>query len=178
MNKLEIIKSAIRCFEKKGIKFSLADLTADLNISRRTLYEYFESKEAILNAIVKYVFNDIVNIHRRILTEDISSIDKLKKILLVYPTGIDLDNYKISKIGKLLPSLMKLINGELEANWVLTLSVFEECKANGEIRECDGEVFRMVMLGIYEISMTYENHQHMLEQSIELLFSGLILLKD
>lgn len=175
MNKLDIIKSTIKCFESKSIKFSLSDLTADLNVSRRTLYEYFDSKEDIINAVVEYIFNDIESAHKRILAEDSSSIEKLKKILLVYPSIINLDGYRISKIGESLPSVIRLINSELEANWLLTLSVFEKCKANGEIKDCSREVFRMVMLGIYEISMTYENHQQMLEQSIELLFGGLII---
>ena len=175
MDKLDIIKCAIKCFEKKNIKFSMADLTAELNVSRRTLYEYFDSKEDIVNAVVKYIFNDIESTHKRILAEDISSIEKLKKILLVYPSMINLDGYNISKIGELLPSVMKLINSELEANWALTISVFEECKVNKQIGDYDCEVFRMVMLGIYEISMTYQNHHQMLEQSIELLFGGLII---
>lgn len=52
---------------------------------------------------------------------------------------------------------------------LLTSVVFKECKANGEIKDFSCEVFRMVMLGIYEMTMTYENHQQMLAESIELL---------
>lgn len=40
----------------KGLKFTMADLAKSLGMSKKTIYSFFETKEALLNDVVDYAF--------------------------------------------------------------------------------------------------------------------------
>lgn len=48
----KIINQTIQLFQAKGLKFTLDELASELSISKKTIYQYFPSKEAILNEVV------------------------------------------------------------------------------------------------------------------------------
>ena len=52
----KIINQTIQLFQAKGLKFTLDELASELRISKKTIYQYFPSKEAILNEVVEYGF--------------------------------------------------------------------------------------------------------------------------
>lgn len=56
------------------------------SISKMTLYKYFPSKEKLINACVKYQKDKLTEqiIHIKDLTNDISEVDKLKKIFFTH----------------------------------------------------------------------------------------------
>ena len=50
----QILKAAIRCFRKRGFhQTTLRDIAAEFGMSVGHIYNYFESKEAIIEAMVE-----------------------------------------------------------------------------------------------------------------------------
>lgn len=55
MTKTELVKNAFDLFRLYGVKSSsMDDISFGLNVAKKTLYKYFDSKEILLNECVKY----------------------------------------------------------------------------------------------------------------------------
>ncbi len=172
-DKIEVIRCAIKLFEKKGLKFSVLDLAKELSTSKRTVYAFFENKEALIQAAVDFLFDEIDELHHQILALDIPEIDKLKRILETYPLSINLDNVNLQNIINGNPRFEKMIEARLSANWELTLAQLDRCIQDGVLRNIDRQVFRELMLSIFNSALKFKNHQEVLGEYIGALFCGL-----
>lgn len=173
IDKETVILAAIKLFETKGIKFTMLEVSKCLKTSKRTLYEHFDSKEALVKSTVDYLFEEIEKEHKKILEMALPSNVKLKKILEVYPHSINFDVIKFDKILELNPKLYDYIDKQLSMKWDLTLNIFKECVKEGSITPISPEVFKTIILGIYEQSLKYSNHKQIMAESIEAVFCGL-----
>ena len=79
-DKKEIIQSAIKLYQDKGLSFTMDDIAKDLHIAKKTIYRSFPSKEELLQGIVEYGFDNIQENKKQILQEEIPYVDKLKKL--------------------------------------------------------------------------------------------------
>jgi AcrR family transcriptional regulator len=70
VNRRDVTEIALDLFSRNGIKsVSMDSIARRANISKRTLYEYFEDKEALLSEALEYnykVYVDLVNRLERI----------------------------------------------------------------------------------------------------------------
>jgi AcrR family transcriptional regulator len=77
---------AVEEIREKGIKFTMSDLALRLGVSKRSLYEYFESKEVLVCSIVEALIEDIERQRLAILADNSFNYqEKLQKILTVQP---------------------------------------------------------------------------------------------
>src|SRR5699024_12196097 len=80
--KLEILRHAARLFREKGYRaVSMRDLADALDIKAASLYNHIQSKEEILSSIILEVAEEYAKGMQRIQDENITSIDKLKKLI-------------------------------------------------------------------------------------------------
>src|SRR5690625_2031677 len=80
--KLEILRHAARLFREKGYRaVSMRDLADALDIKASSLYNHIQSKEEILSSIILEVAEEYAQGIQHIQSEDISSIEKLKKLI-------------------------------------------------------------------------------------------------
>ena len=54
-----IIAAALAEMDEHGVRFTMSNLAARLGISKRTLYEHFDSKEVLVEAIVDAIITDL-----------------------------------------------------------------------------------------------------------------------
>ena len=81
-----IMTGAMEEIREKGIKFTMSDLALRLGVSKRSLYEYFESKEVLVCSIVEAIIEDIERQRLAIMADDSFNYqEKLQKILTVQP---------------------------------------------------------------------------------------------
>jgi AcrR family transcriptional regulator len=74
----EIIRRARDIFMKYGIRsVSMDDISRDLAISKKTLYQYFDNKHELLKHVLEYSFEDFDNTIQEILRKDQNAIDDL-----------------------------------------------------------------------------------------------------
>lgn len=77
-----IILAAIEEINQNGAKFTMLDIARRAASSKRTLYEHFESKEALVGAIVDLIVKKVTQADEAILADTkLSIIEKLKAIL-------------------------------------------------------------------------------------------------
>jgi AcrR family transcriptional regulator len=74
----ELLDAASRLFVEKGYKStSVDDIVAAAGASKGTFYLYFESKPAVLNAIVEQVQTGIFEVLGEVMTSDLDPEEKL-----------------------------------------------------------------------------------------------------
>lgn len=76
--KQRILDAAVAEIELHGSSFRMDDLAKRLNISKRTLYENFHSKNEIIERILFDKSQDFYNLHKQILEDD--SLDVVTKL--------------------------------------------------------------------------------------------------
>lgn len=168
----KIIDSAIKLIQQYGIKFTLDDIAADAKISKKTIYKFFSSKESLINGVIDYIFADIHAQHKTILNEDIPNIEKLIKIVSVYPQVIHFDSLKLDKLIELHPDIYKRIDGQFHNNWDLTLSLYDKCVEEGSVKPIDREYFRLILLGIFDQAIHLEDHEKATTECIKAVIYG------
>lgn len=73
----QILRAASEAFLKHGYRgVSMDDLAADLAISKRTLYEHFETKEALLQASVDRFMEGLERAGDRIVSDESLSLEE------------------------------------------------------------------------------------------------------
>lgn len=170
--KEKIIQAAISLSEKEGIRFTLADLASGMKISKKTIYKYFDGKEALLNEAIEYIFNDIHRQISEISKLDLSELDKLMLAVSVYPTVINLDKLTLSDMEEQYPSVYNNIKNQLDKNWEQTLCLYDSCVEKGFIKNIDREYFRAVLLGLFEKTLPFPKQREATEQCLKAVFFG------
>lgn len=172
--KEKIIQTAVDLVQEYGVKFTLSDIASNAGISKKTIYKYFDSKEALLRAVVDYVFEDIRRQHQKILKQDLPNVEKLRRIVCVYPEVIRFDSIKLDKLIELHPEIYARINAQFRDNWDLTFALYEECVKEGSIRNIDKQYFRIILLGIFDQAIHTENHEETTNVCIDAIFDGFV----
>ena len=96
----EIIKAARELFETKDYdKSTMQDIMVKLNIAKGTIYHYFQSKQALLEAVVENIVDEELEEKRKLLSssrvKDLKAIEKIK--VLVTENKTDEENEQILK---------------------------------------------------------------------------------
>lgn len=78
----EILRVAAEIFSERGYQATtLDDIAAAANISRRTFYSYFSSKDDLLRHIYREVIGTSMSAAKRIAGEDLPAPEKLRRII-------------------------------------------------------------------------------------------------
>lgn len=84
--KQQILAATIGAFHAAGMKFTMDDLAKRLGMSKKTIYTLFRDKQALLLAMVDYLFDGIKKAEAAIVAdESLSTREKLCRILSVMP---------------------------------------------------------------------------------------------
>ncbi|GAJ26706.1 hypothetical protein JCM15457_1647 [Liquorilactobacillus sucicola DSM 21376 = JCM 15457] len=97
----EIYATILHLLEKKGPTFTTAELAAELQVSKRTVYKMFDSKEMIIDKTIDYVFKGICfGEYEPSSRAQFYSDEVLQKYLIDFPSTRQVD--KISKHAQVL----------------------------------------------------------------------------
>lgn len=134
-----IMTGAVEEIREKGTKFTMSDLALRLGVSKRSLYEYFVSKEALIYSIVEAWLGDIQKQRLAIMADDnFNYQEKLQKILFVQPVLFPImERHMIVDIRRFLhnqaaqcDNLEKIMN----KNWILVEEFMELGIESGQLR--------------------------------------------
>lgn len=117
--KVRIIKAALDIFQEKGLKFTMDELSHHLNMSKKTIYTIFPSKEELLVQTVHYCFDCIaLTKHSIIIRTDLDLVTKIKYVIIALPEsfkGIEFNSFYIGK--EKYPLAYEAAKERLETNW-------------------------------------------------------------
>lgn len=148
--KKRILEAAVKEIELHGAAFRMDDLAKRLNISKRTLYENFYSKNEIIEKIVIERAHEYHRAHSEILNNpELSFVEKMTQfftIKLDEDHTIRSDQYRVMFTA--IPSLIEQIERVMEADWHdLKLFLEKEIEV-GTCRPINVDTFVMMMRSI------------------------------
>ena len=180
--KNEVMRSCIRLFNEKGLKFTMDDVASDCHISKKTMYVIFKDKEEMFLAVVDYLFDGIKMSEALVIRDDsLSTLEKVRKILGVMP-----ESYKEMDFGRFYvlrdkyPSIYEKVEERLETGWETTIDLIEQGQREGEIRKLDISLIKLMFEATVEqffrrdyISKNNMNYNETLEEVVNIIVEGI-----
>ena len=148
----EILDATIALFNRKGLKFTMDDLAAELHRSKKTIYVFFPDKKHLLDEMVDYIF-DSIKASERLIAEDpsLDTVEKIRRVLGAMPEeyrSVDLRQLYILK--EKFPSIYAHVETRLETGWEPTVALIEQGIREGAVRPVSIPVFRTMMQATLE----------------------------
>ena len=146
--KIKILKSTIKVFNRKGLKLTMDDVAEYMGISKKTIYKYFDSKEDIFDQIVDYIFDDIKRKEKEILNEEgLTLEERTRKLLSAFPESYtEIDFTKLGDLKDKYPKIYKKLTKRLDSGWEPTMALLEQGRKEGLYREdADFTIFKIMM---------------------------------
>lgn len=176
-----ILAAATEEIRLHGSSFRMEDLARRLNISKRTLYENFRSKNEILERILSEKARDFYEQHQAILAdEQLTCAQKLKQYFSVksdlYNT---LNGEHFREMFNSIPYLVDQAMATFDKDWDQLQAYLETQKQIGVIKNIDIDVLIMMLRGIAR-SIVYDNKRnpeeclHVLPEAIDILLRGIL----
>ena len=69
MLKEQLIEESIRCLQEEGLRFSVDSLAKRLKVSKKTIYQYFPSKEALAYALYEEYYDNMAQVVQKHLEQ-------------------------------------------------------------------------------------------------------------
>lgn len=131
-----LLQAAMELMKRKGLKFTISDLAAELGTSKRTIYEHFESKEHIVGTLVDEAVSEVKRIEQGIYRdESLSCAEKLSAILAILPKGLQLGDHRLlSDLKRFAPEEWLKVDRLLQEEWGTVRAIIEEGVAAGQFR--------------------------------------------
>jgi len=147
--KERIAQAAIQEIRQRGLKFSIREVAGRLGISTKTLYQYFASKEQIVEHIVLQSIEEMKEEERRVLGDPSLRIPaKLHQVLTNLPRGFAFRDIGILKeLEQRYPKQWAAIDDYLQNGWDNFRVLVREGIETGDIRPFDIELFIDVYVG-------------------------------
>src|SRR5699024_10235743 len=134
--KKDILEAALALFMKYGVqKVSVAEIAKEANVSQVTIYNYYESKDNLIQLVYQHYVDQIWDEMKRLFTSDLPYEDKVKQMISLkdvsnptisdvfyedlvkdYGTGQSYVEEKYEKEG--LPLLMEFVNEGKEQGYI------------------------------------------------------------
>ncbi len=167
--KAEIHKAAAQVFFDKGYEATtLSDIAKASNVGRSTIYQYFKNKEEIFYEFSISFFSELVSSLDEIMSMQIHSTDKLKKMLsvFIFENGASTERFfQLAKVLLFLKSNSTAFESKFRFLYLsvqdMFFQVIDQGQKNHEIKKCDSEAMTTAVFGLAQsiILHTYLNSQ-------------------
>ncbi|SDB03811.1 transcriptional regulator, TetR family [Streptococcus henryi] len=156
------LEQTLLILSERGLKFTMSELASQLGMSKKTIYQLFVSKEALLSEVVKNTFAKIKEEEQIILSdESLDIIQKIKALTIVLPDSYKSLNWqRVGELADKYPKIYAQIQEGLELDWESTLSLYEEAIERGLIKPTNLAVVKTMI----EASIEHFLSTHDLEE--------------
>lgn len=177
--KEQILQATEKLIRLQGLTFTVDDLAKELGVSKKTLYQYFESKEKIFEALMVGMRAEM-NRKQVELFEDetIPAIDKMKRLLTMLPSNYELITpVTLNQMKRSYPKLYHLMMDMYHYEWTRFDKVYEKAVETGEIQAFDvaffKELYIAAVMHLPEVSqLSKYSYQDIMNKTVEQLFNG------
>jgi len=166
-----------------GIKFTTADLARELGISKRAVYEHFNSKENLMGAVFDSVLADFrQQISCIVHDESLNIVDKLTALMVFSPKALGPINVQvINDVKRFLPKEWAKFENYFTERWGLVEQVIKQGQTNGVLTQVDLAILQKMYMGTIDNlldhhfltrnNMTFKNA---MTKAAEILIYGLV----
>lgn len=157
-----IINQTLKLLDKKGLKFTIDDISNNLNISKKTIYRYFNNKESLVKAVYKHIYLNINKELTEITTGDFNE-EHLFNILNNYSLALFYKDDQVFNLNSLTKELENYVNDELIKIWDLIYNYLNYTQK---------ESLRTIVDGSIKESFKNNNKKEVINKLVELLIGG------
>jgi AcrR family transcriptional regulator len=178
---IEIIEAAIKVFQKHGLKFTMSDVAKSLHISKKTIYQYYASKEELLLAMLNNGFEKIQAYKQAILQQNISIKEKIAQIIIAMPQQYQIMDFRLfDGLSEKYPTVYQRLQYQLESNWEPVIALIKQGEKEGVIRPIPIPIFQGMVISTIEMFLSTDvlknNHLSYVEglnQMVQILMDGI-----
>ncbi|AZK47912.1 TetR/AcrR family transcriptional regulator [Paenibacillus lentus] len=134
--KKRLQETVLELIVQKGLKFTMNDIAARQGISKRTIYEHFNSKQHIIETLVDDAIKEVKQREQMIFQQKNWSYEqKLKAVLLIVPSGLRFgDTEVLMQMKRFAPNEWEKIDHLLQDEWKTVQQIIELGIQEGEFR--------------------------------------------
>lgn len=179
----KILEATLIAFNEQGAKFTLADVSKRIGISKKTIYTAFADKEALLSALIEKGFAVLKEAEREIIeSQELTTLEKISRIIIVIPKQYQqLDVKQFITLKEKYPKIYKDLQKYIESEWEPTLALIQKGIDEGCIREVPIPILKAVIEGSIEHFLDNDNlekqgysYQQQLEGMMDLILQGIV----
>lgn len=138
-----ILDEAIESLRKEGLRFSVDTLSLKMKISKKTVYKFFPTKEALALALYEKYYRGVTDEMQTLLAK--KEEESNRRALELYFDTKRMTNHSIFNKYRLNQVVYEDITKKAEALWGVLSSSFSEEKAEEE-----REALRIILDGAFE----------------------------
>lgn len=181
MEREDIVQEAIRQFQISGLKFTMNDVATSLHIAKKTIYQFYGSKEELLSAMLAYGFRGIQEKKQQILSSDLDLPDKIRMVMIAMPHQYQvLDFRRLSDLHEKYPAVSRELIGYLENDWEPVIRLLEEGVQQHRIRPVSIPILRAMFTASLESFLSSDmlmeeniSYNEALEQMMDIIIDGI-----
>lgn len=84
--KEKILMAVAQEINNRGIKFTVDQVSNQLGISKKTIYQYYPSKDVLISRVIDMALDDVLNQEQEILADNESDFaERIKDLMLLAP---------------------------------------------------------------------------------------------
>lgn len=177
-----IMDAVIEQFNRKGMKFTMDDISKDLHISKKTIYKEFDDKDELFFATVDYGFSAIKKKEAEIVADDsLDLVDKISKLIVCLPDNYkNIDFRRVYQLKDKYPKVYMKLAERIESDWGETEKLLKEAMDKGLIKKFPIPLIKLMVEGSIEkflsseeFSRTDLSYEQSLDKMIDIIINGL-----
>lgn len=177
-----IMETTIEVFNERGLKFTMDDIAKHMSISKKTIYTIFNDKVELCNSTVDYCFEQIKEAETAIiLNPDLSVLEKLKKIIIVFPDRYASVDWRLMVNTKdKFPVVYDNILKHIESGWDETFELLQLAIDENLVRPISPVVFKTMVEATIESFINKDillqneiSYEQALKEMVEIIFNGI-----
>lgn len=181
--KKQLQETVLELIVQKGLKFTISDIAAKQGISKRTIYEHFESKQHLIESIVDDAIEEVKQKEQCIRSTDWSNEQKLKAILSIVPSGLRFgDAELLNQMKRFAPNEWRKIDNLLRDEWGTVQEIIELGIQEGEFRPLDVpsmiQLLRGASMAIFDpdfLAQSTKSLEEVVATMVDVVMGGLII---
>ena len=154
--KNRIMEAVLDKFNEKGLKFTMDDIAKHMGMSKKTLYLYFEDKNALFEEMVEYTFRGIKAEQNKILADDrLSTTEKLKRMTTALPASYQtIQMHQIVHLREKYPHIYQKVKQRIESDWEQAMELLQQGIREGVFRKISPLLWKAMVEGTIEHLLT------------------------
>ena len=150
--KIKVAEAAMKAFNEKGVKFRMDDVANMLQMSKKTLYKLYDSKEKLILKAVDLGFGAVMENKQAIIDDpDLDMVEKIRRVIIAIPDRYQtMDWRRLYEFRDSFPEAYARIQFYLQNNWEGTIDLVKKGIEQGLIRDINITVFRCILESAFQ----------------------------
>ncbi|MBO7632922.1 MAG: TetR/AcrR family transcriptional regulator [Lachnospiraceae bacterium] len=150
--KIKVAEAAKKAFNEKGVKFRMDDVANMLQMSKKTLYKLYDSKEKLILKAVDLGFGAVMENKQAIIDDpDLDMVEKIRRVIIAIPDRYQtMDWRRLYEFRDSFPEAYARIQFYLQNNWEGTIDLVKKGIEQGLIRDINITVFRCMLESAFQ----------------------------